>query len=756
MAPLDPTVSTALTLIESSFPNNTREQNIDLLQTESYYLYKDTCVHGLATMDCVRTDKTFIFALAISTDDQRIGYGSFMLRCVAEEHTCDKIYVQSDKAAVPFYEKIGFVPATDEKNAKCCKAMVIDRSKLLNLDVARPENMHIKCHTFQDADIQSLSVHAEDVMDIDTEASTESDDPAVYDVTVLPTGPLSEESKNLVGSGGCTAFSLYQLGVFSSTEDATRKLNYYGEKQLQKLRDDNGGSYERSRVYVKNDSWSSEVIKRAVVAAGFDFKKLDLDSDDVCLKRDLKNGEYLLDGVQNQDHTRHQGSVYTNVPGYSPGPAEAPMHWRHAIAIRDGKVYEQNADVFSTNYLWLKADNRPDVNKGYMREVLKVYKITKQPDKRTAESASYSASKRPRVNIASAMYTTNDMAEELVLEGSDGKNYVEATAQVLPTVFAYRMVHDDGAAPCHDGGMSTLAICKADIRNAARIGDIIVGVVSSTLAKASVAPDLHTAQEHAIVYIATVDSCMTMQEYCTMYSDRADAIYDYCSGTSVQKPNPYHDHRNVASDLKGGVLLLKDAKRCIGTQSTEFTFVTSELMKTVPRGQLTVEPGDANYEDWIKLAMETVTVSNPVHIGSSDKARQQRVVKSITRSVTAAVAHEHPDQARVNIKTTLDELNLAYTEEYPGFIIVHKFAEKYLGIDPTGVLNRLIKDVPVRGAGDKIVPGQMQWVDGDNENLMYRGNVLRSPPLIFGGDESIDSTVAVGMSNFETWFGFKK
>ena len=139
MAPLDPTVSTALTLIESSFPNNTREPNIDLLQTESYYLYDDTCcVHGLATMDCMRVDKTFIFALAISTDDQHIGYGSFMLRYVAEQHTCYKIYVQSDKAAVPFYQKIGFVTATDEKNAKYCKAMVIDRSKLLNLDVARP------------------------------------------------------------------------------------------------------------------------------------------------------------------------------------------------------------------------------------------------------------------------------------------------------------------------------------------------------------------------------------------------------------------------------------------------------------------------------------------------------------------------------------------------------------------------------------------------------------------------------------------
>ena len=190
-------------------------------------------------------------------------------------------------------------------------------------------------------------------------------------------------------------------------------------------------------------------------------------------------------------------------------------------------------------------------------------------------------------------------------------------------LYVYRMVHDDGAAPCHENGLSTLAICKAEIRKNAQPGDIIIGVVSSTLAKASAAP------EHALVYIATVNSRMTMQEYCTMHSDRADAIYDHCSGTPVQKSNPYHDHRNVASDLKAGVLLLKDAKRCIDTQSTEFTVVTSELMKTVPRGHLTVEPGGANYDAWMTLATETETVVNPVHIGSSDKARQQRVKATV-------------------------------------------------------------------------------------------------------------------------------
>jgi hypothetical protein len=207
---------------------------------------------------------------------------------------------------------------------------------------------------------------------------------------------------------------------------------------------------------------------------------------------------------------------------------------------------------------------------------------------------------------------------------------MEVDAPVQPNVFAYRMVHDDGAAPCHENGLSTLAICKAEIRNAAQPGDIIIGVVSSTLAKASIGPDLHTAQEHAIVYIATVDSRMPMQEYCMAYGDRPDAIYDYCSGTPVQKPNPYHDHRNVASDLKGGVLLLKDTKRCISLNAVEMTLVTSGLMKTVPRGHLTVEHVSANYNEWMAIASETRAVTKPVRIGSSEKARQQRVKATTT------------------------------------------------------------------------------------------------------------------------------
>ena len=202
-------------------------------------------------------------------------------------------------------------------------------------------------------------------------------------------------------------------------------------------------------------------------------------------------------------------------------------------------------------------------------------------------------------------------------------------APLQSKLFVYRMVHDDGAAPCHEGGLSTLAICKPVIRNAARSGDIIIGVVSSTLANASSAAGLTAVTEGAVVYIATVDSQITMQEYCDQHGSRSDAIYVYSSGAAVQKDNPYHDCKNKQSDLRAGVLKLKDVKRCIGSDSAELTHVPSELMATVSRGHLTVEPGGADSQAWMTLAVETATVLHPVHIGSSDKARQQRVKATV-------------------------------------------------------------------------------------------------------------------------------
>lgn len=417
----DPTATAALAVLEGGFKENTREHNVAQLQAESYYLCEpDGSVISIITTD-LDGDKQFIHALVVSANHRDKGVGKFMVHHLAKQLTCDEVYVQSDDTAVEFYDKCGFAVADGEEgrvaleSEEHCTAMVADRSKLLSLTAPQPSTTRIKLHTFDDAAIQTLPPAEENegvagmdsdedgadaasaqVMDADDEDDeTASDDPTECDVT----GPMTEESENFTGNGGCTAHALYELGVFDSPESAKHKLNDQGKQLLEKHRKEVRSDYERSRVYTEDDRWSHEVIKRAVAAAGFDIKKLDLDSDEVTLKRDFKRGKYLLDGVQNQDHTRQYSGIYVNgPPGYTPGPAEAPMQWRHAIAIENSRVLEQNADTFSIKWLWLQENNRPDMEKGYMREVLKVYHITPKPESSDKEEEPVDrATKRPRI-----------------------------------------------------------------------------------------------------------------------------------------------------------------------------------------------------------------------------------------------------------------------------------------------------------------------------------------------------------------------
>lgn len=51
--------------------------------------------------------------------------------------------------------------------------------------------------------------------------------------------------------------------------------------------------------------------------------------------------------------------------------------------------------------------------------------------------------------------------------------------------------------------------------------------------------------------------------------------------------------------------------------------------------------------------------------------------------------------------------------------------DNYLGFDAKQIQTELENNYPVRGEGDKIKWGECQWVEGDNDALKYRGNVLK-------------------------------
>lgn len=205
-----------------------------------------------------------------------------------------------------------------------------------------------------------------------------ADDAANPDMNTDETDPSADNDDDMCGSWGCTAHALWKLGVFNTQKEAVAALNAMGAELYGKRCKENGYDYKVELVYTAGDSWCSEVIKLAVVEAGYDFEKLKLDSDDLDLKATLKRGQYLIDGVQNRDWCMRL-IKYTNAKEYTgPGPDQDPKAWRHSIGVQHGQVLEQNKHTFSAQWLWLQDDNRPDMTKGYMREILKVYRITKR------------------------------------------------------------------------------------------------------------------------------------------------------------------------------------------------------------------------------------------------------------------------------------------------------------------------------------------------------------------------------------------
>ena len=206
---------------------------------------------------------------------------------------------------------------------------------------------------------------------------------AAYNVYNIPAGELPDTANDNMGNGGCTAHALFKLGVFATVGQAKVALNAAGEQILAKHREEERRDYERRRVYKADDYWLHEVIKVAVVKAGYNFHKLNLVQDS--LAEEVRKGAVLIDGIQNQhwmkgtvsDETNPHCSWHTNAPDYTGlGPEEAPGRWRHSIAVKNGRVLEQQDDEFSARWLWMGDTNLPNPERGYMRRILKAYTVT--------------------------------------------------------------------------------------------------------------------------------------------------------------------------------------------------------------------------------------------------------------------------------------------------------------------------------------------------------------------------------------------
>jgi hypothetical protein len=108
-------------------------------------------------------------------------------------------------------------------------------------------------------------------------------------------------------------------------------------------------------------------------------------------------------------------------------------------------------------------------------------------------------------------------------------------------IYIYKLTVDDGGAPCIEGGMLSLAICKPAIRATARPDNIILGFAANSL-----------YVDNCLVYAANVTRHLDARRYFleSRYATRADCIYGW-DGQRFKWKNDamYHSPDDVEHDL---------------------------------------------------------------------------------------------------------------------------------------------------------------------------------------------------------------
>ena len=138
----------------------------------------------------------------------------------------------------------------------------------------------------------------------------------------------------------------------------------------------------RESAGVDDVEWSNEVVSKAVQAAGFHLVKVQNCVEgakhvtDVDLDAMLHEGDaFLLDGYLNSKYLHGTKWRTNRVAG------SAENRWRHSVAVVNYKVHDHPAFIcggeMSACNLWLDENATPSPKKGFMRQILKAYRVYK-------------------------------------------------------------------------------------------------------------------------------------------------------------------------------------------------------------------------------------------------------------------------------------------------------------------------------------------------------------------------------------------
>lgn len=139
----------------------------------------------------------------------------------------------------------------------------------------------------------------------------------------------------------------------------------------------------------------------------------------------------------------------------------------------------------------------------------------------------------------------------------------------MARIYFYKLIADNGGAPCVQDGLLSLAICKPMIRGTAEQGDLIFGFAANSL---------HA--DNRLLYIARVTAQARHGDYYTTgrFAHRGDCIYERRGHRFAWRPGAlHHGPRDLVHDLgehpdyaKANVLLSNDFRYLGANGSAEY------------------------------------------------------------------------------------------------------------------------------------------------------------------------------------------
>jgi cephalosporin hydroxylase len=143
--------------------------------------------------------------------------------------------------------------------------------------------------------------------------------------------------------------------------------------------------------------------------------------------------------------------------------------------------------------------------------------------------------------------------------------------RISTKIYYYKMIVDNGGAPCVQDELLSLAICKPRIRSTINIGDFIIGFGSNAL-------------DNKLIYIAQVTGKLLNGEYYKKqdYSYRDDCLYNFHEEQySRRADKKYHICKNTPHDEGNDIVLLSNNYRYFGNKSNDDYTNKYPLMKEI-------------------------------------------------------------------------------------------------------------------------------------------------------------------------------